>query len=126
MPVHELFEPWVELPDIKVITGTFPVNGASNPASVSSGYFTAVRSAAGTFDVTLTERVLLENVGFHATLSCPAVGAGALNRAVTGPVNLATGVFQIFTVNTTTGAAVDVAANASSVISFTIFARKSD
>lgn len=111
------------------ITGSFAVNGASNPTAASlkgQGFrkVPPVHTATGTYVVTLDDNWQDCN-GFSVDLQVPAAAG---NWAQPGPITSlgasSPPTFTIFTVNSS-GVALDISAAANTAVFFTIVLRDS-
>jgi len=113
------------------IYGSFLTNGGSSPVSQTGiGFQTVVRAATGNYTITLGRTPTAGAVEFDtyfalvgAEVNMQQNAASVTGLAVLGPVSVGPGIspqtITIFTLNSTTGAAADVAAGANSAVWFT-------
>lgn len=100
--------------------GNFDTNGASNPASSSTGRFTVARTGTGTYTVTLAD-TYFDLIAANVSAQCNTAGGfqvefGAIDENVAKTVVIRTLV---------SGAAADVAANANNRVHFNLFLKNS-
>lgn len=107
---------------IVCIAGSFPTNGNSNPASFKgAGIASVTRTATGTYKVTLTDKYpVLYSQNAHLAMGTPNGSVAAIEATDVASAKTV----YIGTVDAS-GAAADIAAATSNVVSFQLFVGQS-